>query len=185
MIFRKVIRLFIIVASYTGRKLWSSLTGNIRSFSRVLWYSVEREADGVDDDYLTDAMNLLVAFAFATKYHLRGEDGYQYSDLTDRLPQGYLAVIEKRRNGRVDKERRGRRDTNKFVDNLPLEILTLLFTYSSMFKHHGRLDHGIFNHLSALTHSMTEQLSSFERILTTPIPLAFMIHLRVIHDIID
>jgi len=173
------------VASYAGRKLWSSLTGNIRSFSRVLWHSVEREADGVDDDDLTDAMNLLVAFAFATKYHLRGEDGYQHSDLTDRLPRGYLAVIENRRNKRIDKERRGRRDTNKFVDNLPLEILTLLFNYSSMFKHHGRLDHGIFNHLNALTHSMTEQLSSFERILTTPIPFAFMIHLRVIHDIID
>ena len=55
-----------------GRKGWGDLTNTVRNQARQLWVSV-REIEPADRVKKLETIRLLVAFAVATKLHLRGE----------------------------------------------------------------------------------------------------------------
>ncbi|KAF9920640.1 hypothetical protein BGZ67_001100, partial [Mortierella alpina] len=69
---------------WEGRRLWSQMTLSIRNLTRSIWVCVA-ETETRDLLEKKSAINLLVAFAFATKHYLREEYGYNYDDMIDLL----------------------------------------------------------------------------------------------------
>ncbi|KAF9099090.1 hypothetical protein BGX23_004061 [Mortierella sp. AD031] len=69
---------------WEGRRLWSQMTLSIRNLTRGIWVCVS-ETETRDVLEKKSAINLLVAFAFATKHYLREEYGYEYDDMVDLL----------------------------------------------------------------------------------------------------
>ncbi|KAF9988200.1 hypothetical protein BGZ75_009819 [Mortierella antarctica] len=57
---------------WEGRRLWSQMTLSIRNLTRSIWVCVA-ETETHDLLEKKSAINLLVAFAFATKHYLREE----------------------------------------------------------------------------------------------------------------
>jgi len=191
-------------------KLWSGLVANIRNATRILWFNVAKndndegkESGPVNDnEEVKQAIRLFIAFAIAIKHRLRDEDGVGYLDLRDLIPYVYRKFEEKHEfaleehesqnshfSEAVISEKRPMNISNNIrkhyeTHNLPIDITHMIYNYISMFRKHGKLDSGTFNTINSLIHSMTEIFTGFERILTTPIPLAYSIHLRVIDNII-
>ncbi|KAL1920825.1 uncharacterized protein VTP21DRAFT_11460 [Calcarisporiella thermophila] len=69
---------------WEGRRLWSTMIVVIRNFSRLIWVQVDEET-AVDVLSKKGAINLLLAFAVATKHYLRAEFGTNYDDLRELL----------------------------------------------------------------------------------------------------
>ncbi|KAI7868776.1 Bestrophin, RFP-TM, chloride channel-domain-containing protein [Spinellus fusiger] len=74
---------------YEGRQLWQDLNSNIRNLSRLVWCSIPERTQ---NDHLEKmrCMKLLLAFAVATKHHLRKEYGCDYFDLDYLLPPNWV-----------------------------------------------------------------------------------------------
>ena len=189
---------------WEGRKLWSGLVANIRNATRLLWFSVtkseikinesdeSKEFDSVnnDNEEVKQAIRLFIAFAIAVKHRLRDEHGVGYLDLRDLIPYTYRKFEEKHEFTSEEHETHSSKtvisaDTEQHseIHNLPIDITHMLYNYISMFRKQGKLDLSAFNTISTFIHSMTEIFAGFERILTTPIPLAYTIHLRVSNSI--
>jgi len=71
---------------WEGRKIWSTMTLCIRTLTRCIWVMVE-ESEGSSKDIVekTSAINLLLAFAFATRNYLREEYSYDEKDLKELI----------------------------------------------------------------------------------------------------
>ncbi|CAJ0867365.1 3499_t:CDS:2 [Entrophospora sp. SA101] len=75
---------------YEGRKLFTNMCTHIRNATRILWVGVvERNDNGQDHKEKVKNIKLLLAFAVATKHHLRLEFGTEWFDLQDLLPEGF------------------------------------------------------------------------------------------------
>lgn len=74
---------------YEGRQLWEGLTSNARNLSRLVWLSIPERTQS---DHLEKmrCMKLILAFAVATKHHLRHEYGVDYYDLDYLLPPHWI-----------------------------------------------------------------------------------------------
>ncbi|KAI8327995.1 Bestrophin, RFP-TM, chloride channel-domain-containing protein [Chlamydoabsidia padenii] len=74
---------------YEGRQLWEGLTSNARNLSRLVWLSIPERTQ---NDHLEKmrCMKLILAFAVATKHHLRHEYGVDYYDLDYLLPPHWI-----------------------------------------------------------------------------------------------
>ncbi|KAG1730965.1 UPF0187-domain-containing protein [Suillus paluster] len=70
-----------------GRKYWSQIVLNCRTFSRTVWFHVPSAQVHMEQDEAKTliekktVVNLLEAFAVSVKHYLRGEDGIFYDDL--------------------------------------------------------------------------------------------------------
>ncbi|KAH7907058.1 Bestrophin, RFP-TM, chloride channel-domain-containing protein [Hygrophoropsis aurantiaca] len=77
-----------------GRKLWSQIVLNSRTFARTVWFHIPDNAITTNSVDMSDEelkartliekktiINLLEAYAVAVKHYLRGEDGIFYTDL--------------------------------------------------------------------------------------------------------
>jgi len=65
---------------WEGRKLWSEMTLHLRTLTRCIWIGVkEREGHHIIEK--KSAINLLIAFVFATKHYLREEYAHDFEDL--------------------------------------------------------------------------------------------------------
>ncbi|RIA87614.1 Bestrophin/UPF0187 [Glomus cerebriforme] len=189
---------------WEGRKLWSGLVANIRNATRLLWFNVakndndeEKEIELVsNNEEVKQAIRLFIAFAIAIKHRLRDEDGVGYLDLRDLIPHAYRKFEEKHEFALEEHEsqnshssevvisekrpifNRNISDRHYETHNIPIDITHMIYNYISMFRKQGKLDLGTFNTINSLIHSMTEVFTGFERILTTPIPLAYSVHLK-------
>ncbi|KAI0792902.1 Bestrophin, RFP-TM, chloride channel-domain-containing protein [Abortiporus biennis] len=94
---------------YEGRKDFGTLISHVRNLSRLIWINV---AVPPNDDAskgkfpaatLTpqqlrrkkvEALKLALAFAFACKHYLRGEDGLDWADYTGILPQSVIRLSQ-------------------------------------------------------------------------------------------
>jgi putative membrane protein len=93
---------------WEGRKAFSTLTSNIRSFSRAVWINVgvppseddipahakgKTPVSSITPAQLrrrkVEALRLALSFAFAAKHYLRGEDGTDYDDYIGVLPSTF------------------------------------------------------------------------------------------------
>ncbi|EEB91205.1 hypothetical protein MPER_10472, partial [Moniliophthora perniciosa FA553] len=97
---------------WEGRKLFATMTSNIRNFSRLVWVNVappptDQQALSSKGKIPTsqhtasqilrrkaDTLHLCLAFAFAVKHYLRGEDGLNWGDYRDILPAGFARFDE-------------------------------------------------------------------------------------------
>ncbi|KAJ3026332.1 UNVERIFIED_CONTAM: hypothetical protein HDU68_005836 [Siphonaria sp. JEL0065] len=141
---------------WEGRKVWSNVHYQLRNIGRFIWVFC-RPKTPEDIARQIGAMNLLIAFASATKHSLREEPSHRYSDLgpyvqhlKDFSPKVY---------------------TSKATLPIPLEITLHLQSYLNQYA-------TIQFPASAAVNALIESLASFQRIKHTPIPAAYRIHLK-------
>lgn len=65
-------------------------------------------------------------------------------------------------------------------DNIPLEIICCMSAYIATMQHRGVLNVPLANSLLASVSSFSDSLATLERILTTPIPFGYIVHLKLI-----
>ena len=141
---------------WEGRKCWGSLVNNVRNLSRQIWINIE---ENLAEDKQQKILNLhlSVAFAVAAKLHLRGEP------INRELEE--LMGVSKYFKLRT-------------MNNTPLEIA---FWIGDYLQQQYKKDLLNIHHLVAmqeLLNKMINDLGGCERILKTPIPLAYAIHLK-------
>ncbi|KAJ3017261.1 UNVERIFIED_CONTAM: hypothetical protein HDU68_011772 [Siphonaria sp. JEL0065] len=164
---------------YEGRKVWATAHSNIRSLARLIWVGV-KAADPVQESHKRGAMNLLIAFAAATKHHMRSEDGYFYDDLGPYLSHIPAFVLD-----RTSSDQQGASSSPINQDHigsntaaLPIEIIFRLQKYIKECKDTSQIDANIQLVLSNNANTLADCISTFERIRTTPIPIAYELHLK-------
>ncbi|MEB3278932.1 MAG: bestrophin family ion channel [Lyngbya sp.] len=143
---------------WEGRKLWGTLVNTVRNFSRQIWVTIS-EKNPNDTQEKIATLKLLVAFAFAMKLHLRGEKvNEEIEDLVS--PEQYSLL--------------------KQMHHPPLEIALWIGDYLQRQHNRNCLNTYQLTAMFKLLDTMVDVLGACERILKTPIPLAYNIHLKQI-----
>ncbi|MEG4319099.1 MULTISPECIES: bestrophin family ion channel [unclassified Microcoleus] len=141
---------------WEGRKFWGTLINNVRNLARQIWVAIE-EKDQQDIAIKKSALRLLPAFAVAMKLHLRQQSvNPQLETLIS--PSQYERL--------------------KSMNNPPLEIAFWIEDYLQEQYERNCLDVYQLTAMKQLLNSMIDTLGGCERILNTPIPLAYAIHLK-------
>ncbi|GAA6007685.1 uncharacterized protein JCM10292_002854 [Rhodotorula paludigena] len=85
-----------------------------------------------------------------------------------------------RRRGRAKREKGKKQPllTRETYDNVPLEIVLLLSGWVAALQRRKTIDVPTINSLLAALQSLTDALTGLERVLLTPIPVAYSLHLR-------
>ncbi|MGK7940787.1 MAG: bestrophin family protein [Crocosphaera sp.] len=141
---------------WEGRKLWGTLINTVRNLSRTIWVTVQ-ENDGSDRREKIATLRLLIAFAIATKLHLRSEPVNE--ELRRLLPSQCY-------------------DKLSTMNHPPLEIAFWIGDYLQQQYEKKCIDSYQLTALFKLLDIMVDVLGACERILKTPIPLAYSIHLK-------
>lgn len=141
---------------WEGRRLWGSLTNATRNLARQIWVAVI-EKDDADRQEKKTVLRLLVAFAVATKLHLRQEP--VNSELEEMLSSSRFFKL-------------------KAMLNPPLEVAFWIGDYLQQQYQRDCLDSYQLHGMQELLNEMVNSLGGCERILKTPIPLAYAIHLK-------
>jgi ion channel-forming bestrophin family protein len=141
---------------WEGRKAWGTIVNDIRNLSRLIWVAINEDSP-LDRQAKEQALNLLVAFAIATKLHLRSQPvDDSIAKLLSPLQFTKLQVS----------------------GNPPLEIAFWISDYLQSQHEQGQISLYQMNQLQSLASGMVDMLGACERILRTPIPLAYAIHLK-------
>jgi ion channel-forming bestrophin family protein len=141
---------------WEGRKAWGSIVNNIRNLARLIWVAID-ETEPHHRHEKEQNLKLLVAFAVATKLHLRSQPA------SDRLSELVSQIqFEKLQT----------------ANNPPLEVIFWISDYLQ--AKHEQLQISLFqmNELQGLLNNLVDMLGACERILRTPMPLAYAIHLK-------
>lgn len=141
---------------WEGRKLWGTLINTVRNLARTIWVTVE-ENEAQDRQEKIVTLRLLVAFSVATKLHLRGYTNYD--ELIDLMPNLWHEKL-------------------KSMNNPPLEIAFWIGDYLQEQYEKGCINPYQLTAMFKLLDIMVDVLGGCERILKTPIPLAYSIHLK-------
>ncbi|KAL2917811.1 hypothetical protein HK105_202684 [Polyrhizophydium stewartii] len=148
---------------WEGRRMWGTVITHIRNLARLISTSVQGPATTETFERKHGAVNLLLAFAVATKHHLRNERGIHYDDLRHLL----VHVPEYARGA-----------THPWVENLPLEIIRKITQFVQLAKRSDWADVPTTNAMQTAITGLVDCLSNLERIGSSPIPLAYSIHLK-------
>ncbi len=141
---------------WEGRKHWGTLVVSVRNLSRQIWVAV-KERDINDKAAKVRALKLLVAFTVATKLHLRSQR--PNDELRSLLSECEFSELEA-------------------VHMPPIEIALWLGAFLQDQYDDGRLNPYQLSAMHRHLDSLTEALGASERILRTPIPMAYAIHLK-------
>ena len=141
---------------WEGRKNWGAIVVNIRNLARQIWVDIDERTEADRQDKMA-ALRLLEAFAFATKDHLRQEP---VSELVESLVS-------------IDQSRKLRSTVNP-----PLEIAFWISDYLQTEYRQGNLHIYQLTEMQKLIDRLGDALGACERILRTPMPLAYAIHLK-------
>ncbi|RIB23363.1 Bestrophin/UPF0187 [Gigaspora rosea] len=181
-----------------GRRLWSKMIVAIRGILRHILIDLDPKTPK-DLQEQKAAINLLVSFAFSTKHYLR-EEGTECDDLIPFISNinttisdfELLAIQEAKVIEKERKEKRNLRSKvfkwikNKIFKhkeppppnfNLPLTITLYLTSYVEEQFTKKNFNSSTAKILHLNLNALIDSLSGFERILGTPIPLAYAIHL--------
>lgn len=143
---------------WEGRKLWGTLVNTVRNFARQIWLMVP-EKDINDTNNKIATLKLLVAFAVATKLHLRGE----------KVNSEIEALISSEQYVKL-----------QTMNHPPLEIAFWIGDYLQAQNKQHHLHIYQLTALYKLLDTMVDVLGGCERISKTPLPLAYQIHLQQI-----
>ena len=141
---------------WEGRRLWGNLINAIRNLARNIWVII-LEKDIEDRQEKKACLDLLAAFAIAMKNHLRQES----------LSQEVIGLVSLARYEKL-----------LTMNNPPLEIALWIQDYLQHQYHRHRVNLHQLSDMQQLLNSIVDTLGGCERILKTPIPLAYAIHLR-------
>jgi ion channel-forming bestrophin family protein len=141
---------------WEGRKAWGMLVNTVRNLTRRIWVFVEESEPG-DRLHKQEVLHLILAFAIATKLHLRQEP----------LNAEVLGLV-------------GDRPASALQDapNAPLKIAFWIEDYLQQQYQLKRVDLYQITTMNALLDKLVDSLGVCERILKTPIPMAYAIHLK-------
>jgi putative membrane protein len=141
---------------WEGRKAWGTLVNTVRNLARGIWVAIAEEE--VEDRYAkVAALKLLTAFAIALKLHLRSEP----------INEELSSFLSKEQYQKL-----------KTMNNPPIEIAFWMSNYLQSQQEKQRVNAYQLVAMFKLLDRMVDVLGSCERILKTPIPLAYAIHLR-------
>jgi putative membrane protein len=141
---------------WEGRKLWGMIVNNSRNLARQLWVAIAAKTVDDREDKIA-ALHLLVAFAVATKLHLRQQP------VNDELE----ALIAPSRFNKL-----------KDMNNPPLQIAFWIGDYLQAQYEHHRLNTYQLTAMHTLLDQIVAAMGGCERILRTPMPMAYAIHLK-------
>ncbi|KAJ4518052.1 hypothetical protein HRR80_003875 [Exophiala dermatitidis] len=190
-----------------GRRYWAQLVVTSRNLARLIWVHTSERHDISEEQGKADllakltALNLINAFAVALKHRLRFEPAVDYPDLQPLI--GHLQTLASQADQTPLKPKQYSRwkavgeylgisfaesNPRKLIKrsrdnlgNLPLEILTYLSAYMDEVMENGQLKMPVhqthaMNNITALA----DVLTGTERILTTPVPIAYSISISQI-----
>jgi ion channel-forming bestrophin family protein len=142
---------------WEGRRLWGNMNNGVRNLSRQMWVNI---ATATPEDRAKKIVfiRLLVAFAIATKLHLRDETTDQ-EELQDLIPTNQYFQL-------------------KNFNNPPLEIAFWIGDYLQQQYQRNCINSYQLEAMQKLLDSLVDVLGGCERILRTPMPLAYAIHLK-------
>jgi putative membrane protein len=141
---------------WEGRKCWGELVVTVRNLARQVRVAIA-ELEPADREAKLAVLRLLGAFAIATKLHLRQEP--PNDELTRLVNSSQLKKLQA-------------------VKIPPLEIALWIGDYLQQQHQQGCLNADQLIAMNNLLNSLVEALTGCERILRTPIPLAYAIHLK-------
>ncbi|EMD69185.1 hypothetical protein GGP41_004806 [Bipolaris sorokiniana] len=184
-----------------GRKYWAQLTFASQNLARLIWIHVDERHDkdpklGKQDLLAKiNCLNLIAAYSVALKHKLRFEPYVHYDDLQHLV--GHLDTFA-READQPDANKKSSvfKTAGKFLGlpmaesnprkllkrsrvplgNLPLEILNYLSIYMKSIYDNGTFKVSIYQtqSLNAIT-TFNDVLAGTERILSTPLPIAYSI----------
>ncbi len=141
---------------WEGRKLWGNVVNQTRNLARQMWVAIH-EKQPTDHDAKIAAIRLLPAFAIALKLHLRGQP--PNLELEGLVSEAQFAKLQT-------------------MNNPPLEIAFWVADYlQTQQVQHKLHPYQLAACLKALD-VLVDTLGGCERILKTPMPLAYSIHLK-------
>jgi putative membrane protein len=141
---------------WEGRKLWGNLINLTRNLARQMWVAIATPQP--EDQWAkAEAVRLLPAFAVALKLHLRGE-----------APDNELASLLSR----------DRFVTLQGMNNPALEIAFWVADYLQTQQMRGTLNTYQLTYCLETLDGLVDALGGCERILKTPVPVAYSIHLK-------
>ena len=141
---------------WEGRKAWGSIVNNIRNLSRLIWVAIA-EIEPIHRQEKEGILKLLVAFAIATKLHLRSQP------VDDRLAE----LVTPLQFTKL-----------QIASNPPLEIVFWISDYLQAKQEQSQISLYQMNELQTILNNLVDTLGACERILRTPMPLAYAIHLK-------
>ncbi|KAJ9602562.1 hypothetical protein H2200_013105 [Cladophialophora chaetospira] len=190
-----------------GRKYWAQLMVTGRSLARIIWiHTKERTAEGeaqTKADVLAKltALNLINAYAVSLKHRLRFEPATDYPDLQPLIGNLHTLAGEADQTKLLPKKVSSWKATGEYLGvtfahsnprklikrsrdnlgNLPLEVLNYLGAYLEDICTNGQLTLPIHqtNSMNSLV-QMADILTGCERVLNTPVPLAYSISISQI-----
>jgi ion channel-forming bestrophin family protein len=145
---------------WEGRKTWGSIVINILNLGRKLQQAViGDENQAINTETKSEIIELLSAFAIATKLHLRREAANK--QLKEFLTESQFLVIQD-------------------VTNMPITIVVWIGELLKKQQSKNYLSMDEFNSMNLLLDNMVEALIGCERIAKTPIPLAYAVYLKLL-----
>jgi putative membrane protein len=141
---------------WEGRKAWGTLVNTVRNLARQIWGAIE-ERNPEDRKAKIETLRLLVAFAVAVKLHLRGEPVNR--ELEVLMSAERYQILQK-------------------MNHPSLEIAFWISDYLQEQHQQNCLNTYQLTAMLKLLDEMVDVLGTCERILKTPIPLAYAIHLK-------
>jgi len=141
---------------WEGRKAWGTLNNAIRNLARQIWIAIPGETAG-DRTQKVGTLRLLIAFCVALKQYLRQEP--LNHELVNLVPPDKLAKLRQ-------------------MNHPPLEIAFWIGDYLQQQYERRSLNSYQLSAMHNLLDMMVDSLGSCERILRTPMPLAYAIHLK-------
>jgi putative membrane protein len=152
---------------WEGRKTWASIINHARNLARHIWICIDVEENDPQKDVKLNlkmgVMRLIIALVVSIKHSLRGEFGWDYEDLAELVKHvpNFNSLFTKA--------------SKRILKILPVEIAYHIESYIYLQKD---LPVPIVNPCYASLNSIIENFTSCERILTTPIPLIYGIHIK-------
>lgn len=141
---------------WEGRRLWGTLVNTTRNLGRQIWINIQVETEA-ERAQKAAVVRLLSAFAVALKLHLRHEPFHAALKPLVTPPQ--LQKLDHQAH-------------------VPLQIAFWIGDYLQQQYQRGRLPLYQLHGMQELLNGLVDVLGGSERILKTPIPLAYAIHLR-------
>ncbi|MBW4580406.1 MAG: hypothetical protein KME42_12650 [Tildeniella nuda ZEHNDER 1965/U140] len=141
---------------WEGRKCWGTLINTVRNLSRQIWLAIAVATPEARHEKIV-VLRMLVAFCVATKLHLRQEA--INDELNVLLPPAKY-------------------DTLKKMHHPPLEIAFWIGDYLQQEYEQDHLNAYQLSAMHKLLDTLVDMLGACERILKTPMPIAYAIHLK-------